>query len=181
MKSRATCSAARRRPTCSRCTWRQGSTCRPTPCSWEAINVRFWRNPSATLARERFEPVRRPTLFPREPALLAIASGKGGVGKTFLSVNVALALRDLGHRCLVMDLDWGLANVDVALGMVATRHVGHVLTGECSLEDAVIEHQGLAILPNGSGWEGLAHLDTRQRVGLLEAVMSARPQHDFVI
>jgi flagellar biosynthesis protein FlhG len=143
--------------------------------------MRFWRNQGATLCKERVEPISRPSLFKREPSLLAIASGKGGVGKTFLSVNVALALRDLGHRCLILDLDWGLANVDVALGLAPARHVGHVLTGECSLEDAVIEHQGLTILANGCGREDLTHLDVRQRLALLEAVMSARPHHDFVI
>src|SRR5215212_11885082 len=143
--------------------------------------LRFWRGQGATLVRERVEPISRPSLFQREPSLLAIASGKGGVGKTFLSVNVALALRDLGHRCLILDLDWGLANVDVALGLSPNRHVGHVLTGECSLEDAVIEHQGLSILPNGCGCADLAHLDVRQRLALLDAVMTARPHHDFVI
>src|SRR4051812_38066724 len=62
--------------------------------------LRLWRGQGATLVRERVEPISRPSLFQREPSLLAIASGKGGVGKTFLSVNIALALRDLGHRCL---------------------------------------------------------------------------------
>src|SRR5947199_663187 len=141
--------------------------------------MRFWRSSSATLRTERAEVPGRPRLVPRETSLLAIASGKGGVGKTFLSVNVALALRDLGHRCLILDLDWGLANVDVALGLAPAHHVGHVLTGECSLEEAVIEHQGLAILPNGCGWADPAYLDARQRLALLEAVMSARPQRDF--
>src|SRR5205814_6095527 len=131
--------------------------------------------------RETAEPIRRPSLLPREPSLLAVASGKGGVGKTFLSVNLALALRDLGYRCLILDLDWGLANVDVALGLAPSRHVGHVLTGECSLEEAVIQHQGLSILPNGCGRADLAHLDPGQRIALLEAVMAAQPSHDFVI
>jgi flagellar biosynthesis protein FlhG len=143
--------------------------------------VRFWRSQTATLSKERAETFVRPGLFKREPSLLAIASGKGGVGKTFLSVNIALALRDLGYRCLILDLDWGLANVDVALGLVPTHHVGHVLTGDCSLEDAVMEHQGLSLLPNGCGREDLTHLDPRQRVALLEAVMSAPMPHDFVI
>src|SRR3954453_7391764 len=106
--------------------------------------MKFWRGQGAVLDREQPAPVARVNLLNRQPSLLAIASGKGGVGKTFLSVNVALALRDLGHRCLILDLDWGLANVDVALGLSPNRHVGHVLTGECSLEDAVIEHQGLS-------------------------------------
>jgi flagellar biosynthesis protein FlhG len=143
--------------------------------------VRFWRNQVATLSRERVVPSSRPSLLKREPSLLAVASGKGGVGKTFLSVNIALALRDLGHRCLILDLDWGLANVDVALGLAPSRHVGHVLSGECTIEEAVIEHQGLSILPNGCGWADLVHLDVRQRVSLVEAVMAAQRHYDFVI
>jgi flagellar biosynthesis protein FlhG len=143
--------------------------------------LRLWSNQTATLTRERMVPSGRPGLFKRGPSLLAVASGKGGVGKTFLSVNVALALRDLGYRCMVMDLDWGLANVDVALGLAPTLHVGHVMSGECSLEEAVIQHQGLAILPNGCGCTDLAHLEVRQRLALLETVMSSQPRYDFVI
>src|SRR5205809_4213009 len=79
-----------------------------------------------------------------KPPLLAIASGKGGVGKTFLAVNLALALRDLGRWPLLVDLDWGLANVDVALGLAPRRHVGHVLVGDCSLDEAILKHDGLA-------------------------------------
>lgn len=143
--------------------------------------MRFWRGQGATLARDPAEPIRRPGLFPREPSLLAVASGKGGVGKTFLSVNVALALRDLGYRCLILDLDWGLANVDVALGLAPAHHVGHVLSGACSLEEALIEYQGLAILANGCGREDLTQLEAWHRIALLEAVLSAGRHHDFVI
>src|SRR5262245_23026713 len=92
------------------------------------------------------------------PPLVTIASGKGGVGKTFLAINLALALRDLGHRCLLVDLDWGLANVDVALGLAPALHVGHVIAGDCSVEEALIDYNGLSILANGCGDEGLAHL-----------------------
>src|SRR5438128_3574523 len=127
----------------------------------------FGLDQAATLRSGRGTPATETEPSDRMPSLLAIASGKGGVGKTFLSVNIALALRDLGRRCLIVDLDWGLANVDVALGLAPKRHVGHVLTGECSLEDAVIEHQGLSILPNGCGWADPAHLDSRQRLALL--------------
>lgn len=147
----------------------------------ETQTVKFWRSQGAALSRERAEPAPRPHLFPREPSLLAVASGKGGVGKTFLSVNLALALRDLGYRCLILDLDWGLANVDVALGLAPARHVGHVITGHCTLEEAILEHQGLSILPNGCGREDLTHLDARHRLSLLDAVMAARPAYDFVI
>jgi flagellar biosynthesis protein FlhG len=113
--------------------------------------------------------------------MLAIASGKGGVGKTFLAVNLSLALRDLGHRCLLVDLDWGLANIDVALGLAPRRHVGHVLSGECSLEEALIEHSGLAILPNGCGQAELAHLDSSRRRALVESIKTFVSDHELVI
>ncbi len=119
---------------------------------------------------------------PNEGAvLLAIASGKGGVGKTFLAVNLALALRDLGRCPLLVDLDWGLANVDVALGLAPRRHVGHVLAGECTLEEALIDYEGIAILPNGCGQADLVRLDDAQRAALLDDVLTARPERDFVI
>jgi flagellar biosynthesis protein FlhG len=119
--------------------------------------------------------------MPGEPLLLAIASGKGGVGKTFLAVNLALALRKLGHRPLLVDLDWGLANVDVALGLAPKHHVGHILAGECSLEEALIEYDGLLILPNGCGQADLARLDGDQRSTLMEAISAPHPDRDFVI
>jgi flagellar biosynthesis protein FlhG len=115
------------------------------------------------------------------PPLLAIVSGKGGVGKTFLAINLALALRGLGHRPFLVDLDWGLANIDVALGLAPPHHVGHVLAGECSLEEALIEHEGLVILPNGCGQADLAGLGGTERRSLLEAVLTARADRDFVV
>jgi flagellar biosynthesis protein FlhG len=116
-----------------------------------------------------------------QTSLLAVASGKGGVGKTFLAVNLSLALRDLGRRCLLVDLDWGLANVDVALGVAPKHNIGHVLSGECSLEEALIDHHGLTILPNGCGQANLAHLDRVQRADLVAAVRTVRMDRDLVI
>lgn len=97
---------------------------------------------------------------PRTPSI-AIASGKGGVGKTFLALNLAMALRDQGRKCLLADLDWGLANVDVALGLGPERHVGHVLAGECDLEDAFVHYEGLTLLPNACGESELSRLEDR--------------------
>lgn len=143
-----------------------------------SASPRSWGHPPEGAVRAADRELRLPD---RQPRLLAIASGKGGVGKTFLAVNLSLALRDMGRRCLLMDLDWGLANVDVALGLVPWRHVGHVLAGECSLDEALIEHEGLVILPNGCGQAELAHLGEAQRAELLAAVRAARPDRDLVV
>jgi flagellar biosynthesis protein FlhG len=113
--------------------------------------------------------------------LIAVASGKGGVGKTLLAVNLALALRDRGHSCLLVDLDWGLANVDVALGLAPSRHVGHVLAGECSLEQALLDYGGLTILPNACGSIHPTQQEPGRRAALLKAVHGLLPRRQFVI
>jgi flagellar biosynthesis protein FlhG len=104
----------------------------------------------------------------RRSPILALASGKGGVGKTFLSINLALAFKDLGWRCLLADLDWGLANVDVALGLCPPHHVGHVCAGEIPLADALVQHQGLSILPNACGEDAVVGLERDVRAALVE-------------
>lgn len=115
-----------------------------------------------------------PDAVDRKPFLIAIASGKGGVGKTFLAVNLALALRSMGYRPLLVDLDWGLANIDVALGLPPGRHLGHVIAGECSLEDAMIRHDGITVVPNGCGQSDLAVLDADRRAALVREVERVR-------
>jgi flagellar biosynthesis protein FlhG len=144
----------------------------------QAASLRKARRP-ALEAERHSQPAARPGTVP--VPLLAIASGKGGVGKTFLAVNLALALRDAGRRCLLVDLDWGLANVDVALGLSPGRHVGHVLAGECSLEEALMEHEGITILPNGCGRTELAHVDRARRRELVESVRTMPSYCEVVV
>ncbi|TDH58528.1 cobyrinic acid a,c-diamide synthase [Dankookia rubra] len=105
--------------------------------------------------------------------LLAIASGKGGVGKTVLAIGLAQALAREGQRVLLVDADLGLANVDVQLGLDPRHDVADVLAGRLSAAAAAMPHEaGLGILPGRSGSGALAALDGAA-VGRLEAALRA--------
>lgn len=92
--------------------------------------------------------------------LIAIASGKGGVGKTCLAIGLAQALADAGRSVLLVDGDLGLANVDVQLGLQPRRDLGDVLAGRCPIEEATIRHAaGFDVLPGRSGSAALAAMD----------------------
>jgi len=82
------------------------------------------------------------------PALaIAITSGKGGVGKTSVAVNLGVALRRMKRSVMLLDADLGLANVDVLLGLNPRYNLSHVIRGECSLEEVVIDGpEGLLIV-----------------------------------
>jgi flagellar biosynthesis protein FlhG len=93
--------------------------------------------------------------------IVAIASGKGGVGKTFLAASLAHALRRAGRRVLLIDAGLGLANLDVQLGLTDTRHLGRALAKGRPLVEAVVHDAGtgLDLLLGPSGWQWLAALD----------------------
>ena len=92
--------------------------------------------------------------------VLAVTSGKGGVGKTNLTVNLALALAEHGQRILILDGDLGLANVDIAFGLTARYTIEHLLSGEKTIEEIILPGpRGIGIIPGGSGVQGLANLE----------------------
>ena len=84
--------------------------------------------------------------------VIAVTGGKGGVGKTSVSVNMATALASIGRRVLLLDGDLGLANVDVFLGLSPRHTMAHVLSGERTLDEIIIEApQGYHVVPGASG------------------------------
>lgn len=107
---------------------------------------------------------------PKPVRVIAVTSGKGGVGKTNVSVNLALAMSALGRRVMLMDADLGLANIDVLLGLRPLYNLSHVIRGERTLEEVLIEGPGgLKIVPASSGVKLMAELTAAQHAGLIRA------------
>lgn len=119
---------------------------------------------------------------PQRATVIAVTSGKGGVGKTNVVVNVGVALARLGHRVGIVDADFGLGNVDVLLGLTPETHVGHLLAGEKGLADVVLRGpRGVQIVPASSGLQALTALTPAQRGRLHEAIDLLGRDLDFVL
>ncbi|AHK78836.1 cobyrinic acid a,c-diamide synthase [Ectothiorhodospira haloalkaliphila] len=107
---------------------------------------------------------------PRPVRVIAVSSGKGGVGKTNVSVNLCAAMARAGKHVMLMDADLGLANVDLLLGLQPKRNLSHVLEGQCSLDEVVVEGpNGMLIVPAASGIADMADLGRAQHVGIIHA------------
>jgi flagellar biosynthesis protein FlhG len=114
--------------------------------------------------------------------VIAISGGKGGVGKTNVSVNLGLALAEAGARVLLFDADLGLANVDIVLGVSPRVTLDNVLRREAELQQAVYEAAfGLHYLPGGRGINLLASAGTLEVVRLLGQLRGLEKSHDFII
>ena len=114
--------------------------------------------------------------------VIAVTGGKGGVGKTNVSINTAVALAEQGKKVLVLDADLGLANVDVMLGLRVEKNLSHVLSGECDLDDIVIEGpKGIYIIPATSGSQSMVELEPAQHAGLIRAFSEMQLKFDVLI
>jgi flagellar biosynthesis protein FlhG len=103
--------------------------------------------------------------------VIAITSGKGGVGKTNIVANLGLALSRRGKRVLVLDADLGLGNLDVLLGIAPRYNLSHVLNGEREIDEVLVEGPGgLLILPAASGLQDLTRLEGAKRRRLVAAL-----------
>lgn len=112
----------------------------------------------------------RKIVNPKPVKVIAVSSGKGGVGKTNVSVNLATALAKDGKEVLLMDADLGLANVDVLLGLNPAYDLSHVINGERSLEEVIVEGPAnLKVIPASSGVSQMANLTLAEQAGLINA------------
>lgn len=117
------------------------------------------------------------------PNMIAIASGKGGVGKTFLSSNLCLSLAKQGKKVLLFDGDIGLANIDIQLGLTPDKDLAHVMSGEIELNDAIMNYSegGFDILAGRSGSGSLATLPFGKVTGLRTNLVSLSDQYDRIV
>ncbi|HEB63629.1 MAG TPA: MinD/ParA family protein [Gammaproteobacteria bacterium] len=118
----------------------------------------------------------------RPVQVIAITSGKGGVGKTNVSVNLALSMISIGKKVLLMDADLGLANIDVLLGIRPTHNLSHVMSGECSLEDVIVEGpMGLQIIPASSGIQQMAEMNPMEHAGIIRSFSELSMKVDVLL
>lgn len=114
--------------------------------------------------------------------VIAVTGGKGGVGKTSVSVNLSAALGEAGRRVVLMDADLGLANVDVMLGLRAQRNISDVLAGSCSLNDVMVRAgEGFWIVPAASGTQEMTALSAHEHAELIHAFNDIADELDVLV
>lgn len=114
--------------------------------------------------------------------VVTVTSGKGGVGKTNVSVNLAMALSNAGKRVTIMDADLGLGNIDVLLGLHPKYNLTHVIEGEQQLDDIIERGPGnISIIPAASGVQTMAELTPTQHAGLIRAFSEMNHNLDVLL
>ena len=114
--------------------------------------------------------------------VIGIASGKGGVGKTTVSINLAVALAQRGHDVMLFDADLGLANAQIALGARAEYNLSHFLAGQKTLAEITLKtRQGIQLIPGASGMQELAALSQVQAASIVQAFSDLSKDIDYLI
>ena len=114
--------------------------------------------------------------------VIAITSGKGGVGKTYVVVNLAIALQRAGKRVAILDGDFGLANIDVQLGLTPQFHLGHVIEGLQTLRSIIVHGpEGIHVIPASSGIQELATMGEGRRQTILAQLKDLLREYDFIL
>ena len=113
--------------------------------------------------------------------VIAVASGKGGVGKTNVAANLAVLSARAGQRVLIIDGDLGLANVEILFGLKPRFHLGHVLDSDIPVSEVMASGPaGVKVLPAGTGVQQLSRLDDAQRLRLVTALDQLEDQFDVI-
>jgi flagellar biosynthesis protein FlhG len=120
------------------------------------------------------------TLF--RSRVMAITSGKGGVGKTNVVAGLAMSLAKVGQRVVVLDADFGLANIDILLGLAPTHTLEHVLRGEKVLEEILVDGpMGIKVIPASSGIQELTRLDAASEIRLVQGLQRISETQDWLL
>ena len=122
------------------------------------------------------------TISPEPLRVMAVTSGKGGVGKTLLPANLAVLGAKRGKRVLIIDADLGLANVEIVFGVKPKRHVGDLLNPDVAADDVLIEvRPGIHILPAASGIQQLTQLGQDEKLRLIATLDGLAERFDLVL
>ncbi|MCK5162664.1 MAG: MinD/ParA family protein [Desulfobacula sp.] len=115
------------------------------------------------------------------PRVIAVTSGKGGVGKTNIVGNMAVALSRMGKRVVIIDADVGLANIDIIFNLRPEYNIRHVINAEKTLNQVMVESDhGIKILPGGSGFADLTQLNEGEKLNLLSEFETLSDQADII-
>lgn len=124
----------------------------------------------------------RPFPVRRYARVIAVTSGKGGVGKSSLSLNLAIALQRLGKMCLLLDADMGMANIHLLAGVTPTATIKEVIAGNRPLAELIIEGpEGIGLIPGGGGVLELADSNRPQRLKVIRALEEVEKRADIIL